>query len=164
MLVLQKSDLHRYLALSEIYNSNQPVRPYPEILENSQLRAFVRGRTPELYDPIRAALIDVVRYAPGQLGDVLERFSRELRIWPADMRPERLLSELQKARQSDFLLLRLIEFVDVCGLLKSFVTSFHGMALERVRVMSQLMERYDSLLLTGKQPKPSKNARVRGRR
>ncbi|MET4519484.1 ATP-binding protein [Bradyrhizobium sp. I1.7.5] len=164
MLLLQKSDVHRYLALSEMYNSNQPVRPHPEILENSQLRAFVRGRTPELYDPIRAALIDVVRYAPGHLGDVLERFSRERRIWPADMRPERLLSELQKARQADFLLLRLIEFVDVCGLLKSFVTCFHGLALERVRVMSQLMEKYDSLLLTGKQPKPSKNARVRGRR
>ncbi|PWE77159.1 hypothetical protein XF30_10585 [Bradyrhizobium sp. SUTN9-2] len=149
MLVLKNGDKHRYLSLSEIYNSNLQVRPRHAVRRLDELRVFVRGRTPELYDPIRAALIDVVRFDPDPLGEQIEMLARQCRIWPLDLRPERLLTELQKSRQADFLLLRLIEYVDVCGLLNDFVGNLSSLNLERVRATAELIAKYDLLLLNG---------------
>ncbi|RXH25496.1 hypothetical protein XH84_31370 [Bradyrhizobium nanningense] len=149
MLVLQTSEKHRYLSLSEFYNSNLTIHLRDRSRRLDVVRNFVRGRTPELYDPVRAALIDIVRYDPDPLGEQIEFFAGRCRIWPVDLLPERLLNELQKTRQADFLLLRLIEYVDVCGLLNDFVGQLSSVNLERVRATAELVAKYDSLLLKG---------------
>jgi hypothetical protein len=58
--------------------------------------------------------------------------------------------ELQKTRQADFLLLRLIEFLDVCGLLGDALTALRKKsALQRVLDVAKLFAPYDELLLAG---------------
>ena len=67
-----------------------------------------------------------------------------------ELEPARLIIELQKARQADFLLQRLIEVLDVAGLLGKMLEALDSSsALERVHNVARLFDLYDELLLNG---------------
>ncbi|MET4804755.1 ATP-binding protein [Bradyrhizobium sp. LB11.1] len=118
--------------------------------DDREMRWLVRGRTHELYAPARAALIDAARYESENFRSALQYMQSRAPIWPVELEPARLIIELKKTRQADFLLQRLIEVLDVAGLLgKMLETLDSGSALERVHNVTRLFALYDELLLNG---------------
>ena len=60
----------------------------------------------------------------------------------------RLMSDLSKGREADFVLSRLVEFIDCCALLPLLVQHSKRNPAFRATKMAQLFDRYDQLLLS----------------
>jgi hypothetical protein len=69
-------------------------------------------------------------------------------FWPLELEVENLIIELQKTRQADFLLARLVEFADTCALLPELMHhAAREAAVQRLRMVADLVDRYERLLL-----------------
>ncbi|WP_407147856.1 ATP-binding protein [Bradyrhizobium sp. ORS 86] len=146
---LRRSKQVNYLQFEKVVSRREAARVVLSG-DDREMRWLVRGRTNELYAPARAALIDAARYEPDNFQSALEYMQSRATIWPVELEPARLIIELQKARQADFLLQRLIEVLDVSGLLGKMLEALDSSsALERVHNVARLFELYDELLLNG---------------
>ncbi len=113
-----------------------------------ETRRLLRGRTPELYTPIRAALIDALRFERENFYDVVRQLRSQATLWLLELEPKRLFSELKKTRQADFFLQRLIEFMDVNNLLGKMLEAIARQSqLDRVLSVQRLYASYDRLLV-----------------
>ncbi|UEM14114.1 ATP-binding protein [Bradyrhizobium barranii subsp. barranii] len=149
LAALRRSKQINYLQLDEVISARESVR-IEFHGDDQEMRWLVRGRTHELYAPARAALIDAAKYEPGNFRSGLEYVKSRAPLWPVELEPSRLIIELQKTRQADFLLQRLIEILDAAGLLgKILETLDSSSALERVHGVARLFSLYDELLLHG---------------
>jgi hypothetical protein len=146
---LQRTKQVHYLQIEDLISRKDNLR-WSFTGDVEELRRLVRGRTPELYAPIRAALIDVARYESRNFRAVVTQMSSRCAIWPVELESKRLIVELQKTRQADFLLRRLIEFLDVSGLLGDALGALRKKSsLQRVKDVANLFALYDELLLAG---------------
>ncbi|KRQ07647.1 hypothetical protein AOQ73_12120 [Bradyrhizobium pachyrhizi] len=146
---LRRSKQVSYLRMEKVINRRETARVVLRG-EESETRRLVRGRSPELYGPIRAAMIDAARYEPQNFAQALERMRSQATVWPVELETKHLAGELQKTRRADFLLQRLIEVLDVLGLVGDMLETLGAKsALERVQRVAQLFALYDELLLEG---------------
>ncbi|ANK88256.1 AAA family ATPase [Rhizobium sp. MC63] len=112
------------------------------------METVLRGRTPELYDPIRAALGDVAADDPSGFGEALDVIAAGTPFWPSDCHPGQLFSTRHNLREIDFFLARLVVFLDLAGLTQDLFAALSASAQRgrRFVAVAGLLHRYDSLL------------------
>lgn len=112
--------------------------------------SFIRGRSPDIYDPIRAGLGEFCRESPNPLLQAVEAMRAQAVVWPEELEQGRLMADVLKNRQAEFALARVVEFLDLCGLLTEFLRSLQRHQQQRPPSLmwaTKLAERYDALLL-----------------
>jgi hypothetical protein len=106
---------------------------------------LLRGRTPELYSPLRVAL--QVELDNERIADVARELASRAPVWPEQLGADRLPASLE--RDKGTWISTLVEFADRCGLL----TDVLQLAADRSRGADQriskllaLLAAYDRLL------------------
>ncbi|KPL53252.1 hypothetical protein ABB55_14380 [Prosthecomicrobium hirschii] len=110
---------------------------------------LLRGPTPELYDPIRTALVDVVRASPDTLVNAIGNWEGRALYWPEDFSAPVVQNQISKSRSADFALAQLIGVLDLNGLLSAFLmTCSEALPMEqRLQAVTRALRVYDKLLL-----------------
>lgn len=119
------------------------------VTERRSLGSVLRGRSPELYDPVRAALGDAVAADPSIFAAAVAEIARSAPFWPTDCAPELFGNDPNNLREVDYLLARLVIFIDLAGLTSwLFLELMHrGQFGHRFHAVAKLVQAYDSLLL-----------------
>ncbi len=123
-----------------------------EPLPDAKLPAYgmlLRGLTPELYDPVRTALVDVVRASPATLVYAVQRWQSRAMHWPSDLGREAVETRIVKSRSADFALAQLIGALDANGVLLAFLETCREelQGETRLEAVTGLLLAYDRLLL-----------------
>jgi hypothetical protein len=134
--------LHTYTSLKE----SKPITV--DLTESRDVATTVRllrGRTPELYSPLRVALQDELDNE--RIADVARELAGRAPVWPKQLGAERLPSALKRDRGT--WISTLIEFADRCGLLTDVLQlaadGSRG-ADQRISKLLALLTAYDRLL------------------
>ncbi|SIQ42078.1 hypothetical protein [Bosea sp. TND4EK4] len=111
---------------------------------------LMRGRSPELYDPVRAALGDAAAADATSFAAAVTEVAQLPPFWPADLVPDRLAENLVNLREADYLLARLVLFVDLAGLTSELFSAVQRRIKtgKRFQAVAKLVQSYDTLLLT----------------
>lgn len=126
--------------------------PRPSELPRSTRSAIgllLRGRSPELYDPIRAALGDVAAADPNIFTDAVSQIEDLAPFWPRDLKSDRLYENLINLREADYLLARLVVFTDLADLTSVLFSTIERLTKtgRRFQAVTKLVQAYDRLLL-----------------
>lgn len=110
---------------------------------------LLRGLSPELYDPVRTVLVDVVRASPAMLVNAVQLWQGRAMHWPSDLGKEAVEARIIKSRSADFALAQLIGALDANGLLLAFLeTCREALPSEtRLEAVTNLLLAYDRVLL-----------------
>ncbi|MER8369020.1 hypothetical protein [Mesorhizobium sp. M1378] len=110
---------------------------------------LLRGRSPELYDPIRAALGDVAAADPSNFAAAIGEIAQLAPFWPTDLLPHLFLESSVSLREADYLLARLVAFLDHAGLISQLFAALERRTKtgRRCRSVAKLVQAYDALLL-----------------
>jgi hypothetical protein len=134
--------LHLYTSLKESKPITLKLTDSPDVATTVRL---LRGRTPELYSPLRVAL--QVELDNERIADVARELASRAPVWPEQLGADRLPASLE--RDKGTWISTLVEFADRCGLL----TDVLQLAADRSRGADQriskllaLLAAYDRLL------------------
>lgn len=110
---------------------------------------LMRGRSPELYDPVRAAFGDAAAADATSFAAAVAEVGQLPPFWPADLVPDRLPENLASLREADYLLARLVLFVDLAGLTSALFSAIEKRIQtgRRFQAVAKLVRSYDTLLL-----------------
>jgi len=113
------------------------------------LGSLLRGRSPELYDPVRAALGDAAAADTSGFAAAVAETAQLAPFWPTDCASDRFRNIWNSLREMDYLLARLVIFIDLSGLTSSLFSALgrYGNFSQRFQDVAKLVELYDSLLL-----------------
>ncbi|AZO73500.1 ATP-binding protein [Mesorhizobium sp. M1D.F.Ca.ET.043.01.1.1] len=113
------------------------------------LGLLLRGRSPELYDPIRAALGDVVAADSSSFAQAIADIAGLAPFWPTDLIPGMFHESGASLREVDYLLARLVAFLDLAGLISQLFSALEQRTItgRRCRTVAKLVQAYDALLL-----------------
>jgi len=119
------------------------------ITARRSIGSVLRGRSPELYDPVRAALGDAIIADESIFAAAVAEVAQSAPFWPTDCAPDlfRLLGN--DLREVDYLLARFVIFIDLAGLTSPFFSALarQGTFGHRFHAVAKLVQAYDSLLL-----------------
>lgn len=110
---------------------------------------LLRGRMPELNDPVRTALGDVARADPGRLAEAVAELERLAAFWPVDVGADAIADTDLRSREADYLLSQLVIFTDLAGLTGHLFALLEPSSVSgsRFRDVARLVAAYEGLLL-----------------
>ncbi|MDU0305931.1 AAA family ATPase [Rhizobium sp. 10PS4] len=131
------------------YASRQNSRSWqPQLLSRPVLGSILRGRSPEIYDPVRAALGDAMAVDASSFVAAVAEVSEFAPFWPTDCMSD-LFQNGRSLREDDYLLARLVIFIDQAGLTSEMFSALarYGKFGRRFQAVAKLVQAYDHLLL-----------------
>ncbi len=130
-------------------SSGETVLPLPEpLLPAAGL--LLRGRMPELSDPVRFALGDVARESPDGLASAVLELQGLATFWPADLSYDAMQVFRMNFREAEYLLSYLVTFCDLAGLTGHLFTLLASRTVpsQRFTDVARLVAAYERLLLS----------------
>ncbi|MCM2477555.1 ATP-binding protein [Rhizobium sp. CG5] len=113
------------------------------------LGSLLRGRSPELYDPVRAALGDAAAADETIFAAAVAEITQFAPFWPTDCVSDLFRNTRNNLREVDYLLARFVVFIDLAGLTSPLFSALarQGKFSRRFHAVAKLVQAYDSLLL-----------------
>jgi hypothetical protein len=129
--------------------NSSPLQSEPPMVTRRALGLLLRGRSPELYDPVRAALGDALAANGSSFAAAVAEISQLAPFWPKDCMSDLYSKNRNNLREEDYLLARLVVFLDLAGLTSMLFSALtrREKSSRRFQAVAKLIHTYDALLL-----------------